>query len=333
MLYRCDSCGYSMEYDPDKKALVCPQCGRTQKDMPAAQTSSRHGECPTCGAAFEGAENRLVYQCAYCGSWMTVEENFANPCAPKRITPFAFGKKGAREKIRGAFDQIPFLPASFLRDPDGKDIEALYAPFWMYRIDGSGIYHFEGEKQKSTKSGRTTTTYHDVFDIQRSVHAVFRQVPVDAMNSLEDDTIDAALPYDSSQSVEMDPVYLSGTNAYLPDKPMEEKEYLIRARNWTLESMDEHEKDLTKGYVGIKTKQHERSVEVDSSRSEGVLLPVYRYTYKGFGSHKIYMNGVSGRMSGDAPCDKGRVLVHYLIESVCTVVSAAAIIGIIGVLL
>ncbi|MEE0954961.1 MAG: hypothetical protein U0L49_03985 [Eubacterium sp.] len=27
MLYKCESCGSSMVYDPDQKRLVCPHCG------------------------------------------------------------------------------------------------------------------------------------------------------------------------------------------------------------------------------------------------------------------------------------------------------------------
>jgi hypothetical protein len=104
------------------------------------------------------------------------------------------------------------------------------------------------------------------------------------------------------------------------------------AKQWTLEAMDEKEHGLVGSYVALKAKKRERSVRADLDASEGVLLPVYRYEYKGFGNHKIYMNGTSGRMSGDAPCDKGKVLLHYLIEAVCTVVSAAAVIGIVGVL-
>ena len=332
MLYRCDSCGASMVYDPDRHALVCPQCGRTQETMPAAQTASGRGECPNCGAAFEGAERRLVYQCPYCSSWMTVDENLKDPEAPAKITPFSFGKKAAREKIRDAFDRIPFLPDSFLKDPDGKDIEALYAPFWMYEMTGQGDYDYRGERQSSYKHGRTTTTNHDVYDIHRSVQAVFHGVPVDAMDSLEDGTIDAALPFDPHLAQDMDPVYLAGTNSYLPDKPKEIGEYQERAKEWALEAMDEKEHGLTGSYVALKNKKRERSVRADLDASEGVLLPVYRYEYKGFGNHKIYMNGTSGRMSGDAPCDKGKVLLHYLIEAVCTVVSAAAVIGIVGVL-
>lgn len=321
-----------MVYDPDRKALVCPQCGREQASMPETGSTGRE-ECPNCGAAFEGASRRLVYQCPYCSSWMTVERNLDSPDSPRSIIPFSFGKKHAREKIQDAFDNIPFLPDSFLKDPDGKDIEALYAPFWVYDVDARGDYHYNGEKQRSVTRGDTTTTHHSVYRIHRGVRARYNSVMVDAMDALEDETIDAALPYDPELLKKMDPVYLSGTDSFLPDKSSQEEEYRGRVRKRVMESMDLRESSLVSGYSPLIEGKKQVDAEPVLSKDGGVLLPVYRYEYKSFGSHKIYMNGTTGRMSGDAPCDKGKVLLHYILEAVCTVISAAAIVGILGVLL
>lgn len=331
MLYTCNSCGASMIYDPEKKALVCPQCGSSQDSM--TRTVSMKMECPNCGAAFEGAERKLVCQCPYCASWVSVDANLSGQNAPVKITPFTFGKKTARQKILEAFDQIPFLPDSFLKDQEGNDIDALYAPFWLYTMEGTGQYDYTGEIQHSHRMGSTVTTHHEVYDIHRSVQYRFSEIPVDAMDDLDDRIIDAALPYERSLSREMDPIYLAGTESYLPDKEKNEEEYLARARAWALESVDDREDTLTSRYVSMKTKLHERTMETDPESAEGVLLPVYRYEYKGLGTHRIYMNGTSGRMSGNAPCDRKKVIFHYLVEAVCTVVSAAAIVGMLGVLL
>ena len=331
MLYSCNSCGASMVYDPERKALVCPQCGSEQKSM--TQASSMKMECPNCGAAFEGAERKLIYQCPYCSSWVSVDANLASDNAPVKITPFTFGKKAARQKIQDAFDRIPFLPDSFLKDQDGNDIEALYAPFWLYTMEGTAHYDYTGEIQHRHRMGDTVVTNHEVYDIHRVVDYSFHAVPVDAMDDLDDSTIDAALPYDRFLARKMDPIYLAGTQSWLPDREKDEEEYIERARSWALESVDNRENRLKSRYVGLKTKLHERSLEAVLEKTEGVLLPVYRYEYKGLGTHRIYMNGTSGRMSGNAPCDKKRVLFHYLVEAVCTVISAAAIVGMLGVLL
>ena len=333
MLYRCDSCGAYMVYDPDVRALVCPQCGRLDEEMPSAGGISMKAECPNCGAGFENAERRLVYQCPYCSSWISVDANLSAADAPKKITPFSFGRKQAREKIRDAFDQIPFLPDSFLKDPEGTDIEALYAPFWRYRFTGRGDYHYTGEKQSVHRNGRTTITDHRVYEIHRAVEAEFSNVPVDAMDSLDDETIDAALPFDPELAEDMNPVYLAGTDAWLPDRDASEPEYLDRAQNWALETMKDRESSLALGYVTLRSTSVNRSARPDPSQCEGVLLPVYRYEYKGFGTHRIYMNGTTGRMSGNAPCDSRKVVIHYLVEAACTLICAAAIVGIMGVML
>ena len=264
---------------------------------------------------------------------MSVDANLAAEDAPVRITPFTFGRKKARENILEAFDHIPFLPGRFLKDQEGNDIDALYAPFWLYTMEGTGVYEYTGEKQHSHHHGRTTITDHEVYEINRTVQYRFDEVTVDAMDRLDDETIDAALPYDRSLAKPMDPIYLAGTESYLPDRGKDEEEYVGRARSWALDSVDAKETELTKGYMGLKKKKRERTLEEVPDETKIVLLPVYRYEYKGFGTHRIYMNGTTGRMSGNAPCDKRKVILHYLFEAACTVVSAAALVGILGVLL
>ena len=264
---------------------------------------------------------------------MSLDANLAAENAPVKITPFTFGKKAAREKIKDAFDQIPFLPDSFLKDQEGNDIDALYAPFWLYTMEGTGRYDYTGEIQHSSHMGLTTVTEHKVYDVHRVVDYTYCAIPVDAMDKLDDRTIDAALPYDRSLAKDMDPIYLAGTQACLPDKEKDEEEYISRARQWALESVDDRENTLTSKFESLKVRNHERTMENDPTKTEGVLLPVYRYEYKGFGTHRIYMNGTSGRMSGNAPCDRGKVLFHYLVVAACTVISAAAIVGMLGVLL
>ena len=332
MLYSCNSCGASMVYDPEKHSLVCPQCGSKRNNMPEG-TASMKMECPNCGAAFEDAQKKLVCQCPYCSSWVSLDANLPADNAPVKITPFTFGKKAAREKIKDAFDRIPFLPDSFLKDQEGNDIDALYAPFWLYTMEGTGRYDYTGEVQHSSHMGLTTVTEHKVYDIHRVVDYSYCAIPVDAMDKLDDRTIDAALPYDRSLAKDMNPIYLAGTQACLPDKEKDEEEYISRARQWALESVDDRENTLTSKFESLKVRNHERTMENDPTKTEGVLLPVYRYEYKGFGTHRIYMNGTSGRMSGNAPCDRGKVLFHYLVEAACTVISAAAIVGMLGVLL
>ncbi len=321
-----------MVYEPDLKALVCPQCGNQKKSMPETAAESTRQECPNCGAAFEGAEKRLVYQCPYCSSWMSVDINLRSPQAPKKIIPFTFGKKEARERIRDAFDHIPFMPSSFLGDPDGKDIESVFAPFWVYQAKADASYQYKGEKQITSKRGDTVTTLHKVYDIRRQVHAVYNDIMVDAMDSLDDGTIDAALPYNREMEKKLNPIYLAGTSSYLPDRGREDEEYLSRARKRVEKSMEVKEDGLVGSYDKLSQTDFNENVNF-TDQGEGVLLPVYRYDYRGFGAHKIYMNGTTGRMSGDAPCDKRKVMIHYLIEAACTVISAAAVIGIVGVLL
>ncbi len=321
-----------MVYGPEYHALVCPQCGNTSEKMPAGAVSDGK-TCAACGAPLQNTENRLVFQCTYCRSWMTIDPNLQDQNAPKKIRPFAFGRKAAREKILDAFDHIPFMPKSFLAEADGEEIEAIYAPFWTYDVSAEGRYEYDAEEQRSYTAGDTTHTDHDVYHLYRGVEASFDNVPVDAMESLQDPTIDASVAYRPDDVTDFDPVYLAGTDAFLPEKPAEDEGYRRRAADWAVSSVLAKEDRLTNGYSEVRRTYADVHAHADETNAESTLLPVYRYLYKGFGDHKIYMDGTTGRMSGDAPCDRGRVLAHYLIEAACVLLSSAAVIGILGVLL
>lgn len=317
-----------MVYDPEKEKLICPYCGRMRANMPKGSETDG-SVCPACGAPLQGAERALVFECPYCGTWLSIDPNLRDADAPKKILPFAFSKERARQQVIDAFDNVPFLPKNFLADPDGKDIEAVYAPFWLYPASVTGHYEYKAERVLPGGGG----TEHQKYHLSRDTFSQFYRIPVDAMESLEDSTIDAAVGGDVKDMEDFDPVYLSGTSAVLPEKPRQDPEYQRRAADWACMSADAKEEELTEGYTSVKCTVHDQQNSLDTGNAASVLMPVYRYEYKGFGLHKIYIDGHTGSMSGDAPCDKRRVMVHYLIEMICAGISLAAIVGIVGVLL
>lgn len=317
-----------MVYDPEQKKLVCPYCGSSREDMPQGkETDGRI--CPSCGAALSNTERALVTVCPYCGTWLSIDPNLKAADAPRKIMPFAFGKKHARDQVISAFDNVPFLPKNFLADPEGRDIQALYAPFWLYPTEFRGHYTYKAELTLPRGGG----TEHQKYNLTRDTYARFSGIPVDAMESLEDSTIDAAVGGDVKDLEDFDPVYLSGTDAELPEKPARDPQYQQRAVDWAFMSADAKAENFTQGYTSVTQTGHDRQYRLDAAKADPVLLPVYRYEYTGFGKHKIYIDGHSGTMSGDAPCDKKRVMLHYLIEMICAGICLAAIVGIVGVLL
>ena len=62
---------------------------------------------------FEDAERRLVYQCPYCSSWISVDSNLSAADAPKKITPFSFGRKHSRRTLISTFSLRGSIPWKF----------------------------------------------------------------------------------------------------------------------------------------------------------------------------------------------------------------------------
>lgn len=79
-----------------------------------------------------------------------------------------------------AFDNIPFLPKEFLADPEGEDIEAVYAPFWIYHTLATGNYEYEAEKRREGAGETIVSVYH----LQRTFAGRYDYVPVDVKDDL-----------------------------------------------------------------------------------------------------------------------------------------------------
>ena len=123
---KCDSCGYSMVFDPDKQMLLCSHCGSTKQIVSevlqpkreytsTSQLSKNENavtvlECDSCGAKTNIDEKRASGVCPYCGSSSLHKLEQALDFVPDAIVPFHISKDKARESYKNWIKTRKFVP-------------------------------------------------------------------------------------------------------------------------------------------------------------------------------------------------------------------------------
>ena len=150
---------------------------------------------------------------------------------------------------------------------------------------------------------RITTTEH--YQVRRSGTVRFEGIPVDASSKMPDEHMDSIEPFDYSDLKPFSTAYLPG---YLADKYDEDAEKCAdradqRARATALNVMS----DSVKGYATcIPT--HE-NVRLRRGSVKYALMPVWMLSTQWKGQNFLFaMNGQTGKLIGDLPISKGRLL-------------------------
>ena len=157
---KCQSCGYSMSFDPITQSLKCPQCGNvksiksqeitgkkeynSQSEVKCNKNASLRLECENCGAK-TSAENNVNGVCPYCGSTNLKHLSNAIKFRPDAVIPFKLTKEQAIEKYRAWLGNKKCVPNKLKGTAKLNKMEGEYFPSWDFdfnvdsKIDGVGI--------------------------------------------------------------------------------------------------------------------------------------------------------------------------------------------------
>jgi hypothetical protein len=168
-------------------------------------------------------------------------------------------------------------------------------------------------------------------------------VPIDASDRINDRIIDRVAPFDRSDEREGLPKeILPGYEMSVFDKPPDSEEYYERSNAWTRDSSEDRVLSSVRGYDSVN--RVESGYSSRNTASTYAFFPVYEYNYV-YGSktgdpekdrkrsYTIYVNGTNDRVSGRAPISWWKLNLHFIVEGLCTVVSVAAIAGILRMIL
>ncbi len=334
MLFRCQNCGGNMVYSPKHGGMFCPYCDGTGCEervggagrmggLDAAQDGNaaavggaaqeaetmKEGltECVNCGAPLEIGKYNSTCKCAYCGSYVILDERVSGRYRPQRILPFQIGKEGVVKKMKEEFKSRIFTPESFLSEATLEEMKGMYVPFWLYDYKVHCGFSGRGTKIRVWTSGSTEYTETSHYRVERDMDMDFDQVPVDASIEMGDEAMDLMEPFDYGQLEGFSENYMSGFYGEIYN--MEAGELEGRAEGKVGKDAESLLKETVTGYHTLA--QEHKAVEAVRKGVCHALLPVWRYRYQYQGREYVfYINGQTGKIAGVAPVSKKKVLAY-----------------------
>lgn len=325
--YQCPNCGGPLHFSSQSQQLECEYCASTftnaeiekyiqqiesleQNPISIEQESNtwtaeeadslKAYHCSSCGAQLLTDENTSATSCPYCGNPSIIHTQFEGVLKPRYIIPFQLDKKYAVKELKSFYQHKFLLPKAFKEDNHIEEIKGLYVPFWLYSATVNGNYNYHASTSRSHREGDYIVTETDYYHIVRAGDVEFIKVPADASKKMDDRYMDAIEPYDYEGIVDFEKGYLPGYFADRYDVSVEEDNKRIYPRmNATLEDLfrDTVPPHLIINYENGYTNIHHMSVAY-------ALLPVWILSTKWKGKNYLFiMNGQTGKMVGDLPCD------------------------------
>ena len=316
--YKCPNCGGRLEFDTQTQKLKCPFCEGVfdpelfdeETDFVVSNEQWNDSDllmytCNSCGGTIMADEQTAASSCPYCGNPIVVTGNVSGIYKPKKVIPFAFDKKQAKEKYREFLKGKPLLPPAFRSDAVIDEIKGIYVPYWIFDGKANAGMWFDATRSHSWSDGEYNyheTSYYKVF---RSGRVDFSDIPVDATSKIADDLTESIEPFDATQAKDFSSNYLPGYYADKYDVDVEESRKIANSRisNSTASLFS----STTAGYDTCVPSSSR--ISIVNGRQEYVMYPVWLLNVKYDG--KIYpfaMNGQTGKFVGELPTDKGRYL-------------------------
>lgn len=332
--YQCPACTGPLHFDGHTGKLECEYCGssfevaemdallreKNEKAAAAMQTKTAAGwstdelsadwgpegqgmksySCPSCGAELICDAYTAATCCPYCGNQTVIPGQFTGALKPEFIVPFRTDKESAKQGLADHYKGKVLLPKSFVQGNHIEDIQGVYVPFWMFDCEAQGDVQYAARNTTVTRSGNEEITTIEHYTLYRSGTLGFSRVPVDASTKMPDGHMDSIEPFDYTDLHEFSMAYMPG---FLADKydvdadtcgeRMEE-----RCHETFLDQMD----DTATGYDSrVREKEN---VEVHKGDVHYAMLPVWLLATKWQDKNFIFaMNGQTGKMVGDLPCD------------------------------
>jgi hypothetical protein len=324
--YSCPACGAQANWNPARKALVCPYCGAVSpvelstdgtiiKEHPLVEAlralpDDKKGweadrisvQCQSCKAISLFAPGRVAQNCEFCGSPSIVPlDKSRAPIVPESVLPFAIPETRVREDLRKWYGGRWFAPNRLRTGAMTDKVHGIYIPYWTFDAQvaaqwtaEAGHYYYvterRGNRTEQVRKVRwepASGSLQHFFDDE--LVAATMGVPVDLLRKVEPFHTDALVPYDAG--------YVSGwvVEQYQID--------LVAAAQEARSRMEGLIRSLCSQQVPGDT---QRNLQVQSDFSQQtfkhVLVPLWIVAYN-YGSqpYQVLMNGQTGRVAGKHP--------------------------------
>ena len=338
---KCAACGGPLRFDPETGKLVCDYCGsvfeigaqETQAqeaqeqentlegydfDALTAHAASAAGEglpiynCLSCGAEVIAAAREMAMTCPYCGNNIVLTEKVSGSLRPDGLIPFRITAKELPRLMQEFYKGKKLLPKNFFSDSRMEKVTGVYVPFWVFSGHIGGNLKFHGEHSSSHRSGDYIVTETEHYLVGRDVSMEFRDLPVDASGTVEDELMDSLEPFRMEDEKPFDMQYLAGFAADRFDRARDDVAERARDRmNNSATALAQSR--VSKEYSGVRSLGGKLRADLSARY---LLFPVYLFKLThGKNEYSFAVNGQTGKVVGSVPTDRKVSWQYFLIRA------------------
>lgn len=316
--FKCVNCGGDLYFDPATGNYLCHYCDTTftQEQMNAftkdVGTERKFDEelqvynCPSCGAEIMTDLTTVATFCYYCHSPVILSNRISGDLLPNKIIPFRYNRESAIQKFKNHVAKLKYLPDDFFNEDQIKKMSGVYFPYWDWGATVHGRFEGEGIRATHRTSGDSRITETRFYDVVRGGIINFEHMVENALSKVNLDLAVGVIPYNYDDMVDFNMSYLTG---FMAEKRDIEADSIKSGLEQKLEGYTVNRlMDEGKKYDSLSVRK--KAMKVEKLEPKYCLLPVWTITYKG-NDDKLYyysMNGQTGKICGDFPVDKGKIM-------------------------
>ena len=351
--FACPSCGGEAQWNPAKKALVCPFCNTVapmadpaagaiaEHDLVTAlrsipddqrgwQAEKKSVKCQSCQAITVFDPTRVAQRCDFCGSSALIPfEEIKAPIRPESLLEFRLAETDVRDKVRAWYGNRWFAPNALKGRALTDTLRGIYLPYWTFDAQVHAVwnaesgYHYYETEYYTDSDGKQQSRQVQQTRWEPSSGALdhfFDDELVPASKGVTAELLRKIEPFPTTTDLKpYDPGFLSGwvVEQYQID--------LIAAAQNARATMDGKIESLCDAEVPGDT---HRSLQVTSDYAaqtfKHILVPVWivAYTY-GSQSYQVVVNGYTGAMAGKHPLSWVKIFLTVLAVLIIIAIIAA----------
>lgn len=356
--YLCPACGAYLRYDGKSGKWVCDFCNsqytKEELEQKGAQTTQNHApeqdtpdtptehtsevqfsydehiadspvdsshlrayHCPNCGAEIVTDDVTAATFCVFCQNPTVLPQQLSGKYQPAAMLPFATDKKQAQDAFLRLCKGKKLLPKGYTSRQRLEKITGVYVPYWLFDCNAVFDYHATGENHQYWSDSNFNYVKTDLYHIHRAGDMSFENIPLDASENMPDDLMDALEPFDFSKVEPFDLRYLTG---YLAEKyTYEPKDLFTRMQNRISDGVEHRAAQEGRHYDNVYGVHCH--TDYQSNQQTYLLLPVWMLVSEFQGKKYLFaMNGQTGKIVGELPCDKKRSVSWFFIIFVIALV-------------
>lgn len=331
--YPCPSCGGEFVFDIAGQQLRCQSCGNyhpinvantpvrpheLQSAMQQLRIMQRNTDgpnvtgvrtvvCQNCGGSTEFVGSLTATKCPYCATPIQRDDVHNAPARlpVDGLLTFRIDDKHAHQLVQSWIAKRWFAPSDFKRVGAVGSFSSLYTAYFSYDAETRTGYTGERGDDRRVRTGRDSQgnpTYQTKTfwrSVSGTVYNSFTDMPVlaNAGQALNRERIKTLEPWPVDQARSYAPEFIAGHLCRTYDKNAEEA--FPEVRQVMEQTID---RAIRSDIGGDHQRSIRRRIEWKYLGFKHLLLPIWLFTVA-YGNRRfqVYINGVTGKVSGDRP--------------------------------